>query len=125
MMARRAERLWFAANSVVRSIAEGVLALTTDTYAQQLGRVLAEAASCEPLVEELWVSTLPGGVRLWLLTKDIDMDTEHDLHALSDVLYERFDTSDFEVFIINPRHSTGDAHRALPQHAVRIPLRAN
>ena len=101
------------------------VALTTNTYVEQLGKTLAEAASHEPLVEELWVSTLPGGVRLWLVTKDIDMDAEHDLHALSDVLYERFDTSDFEVFIINPRHSTGDAHRALPQHAVQIPLRAS
>lgn len=108
----------------MRSIAEGVLALTTHTYAQQLGRVLAEAASQEPLVEELWVSTLPGGVRLWLITQNIDMDAARDLHALADVLYERFDEPNFEVFVVNPRHSRGDVHSAIPRNAVQIPLRA-
>ena len=100
------------------------MALTTQTYAQQLGRVLAEAASREPLIEELWVSTLPGGVRLWLITQNIDMDAEHELHGLADVLYKHFDRPDFEVFIINPRHFTGDIHRAVPQGAVQIPVRA-
>ena len=100
------------------------MALTTQTYAQQLGRVLAEAASREPLVEELWVSTLPGGVRLWLITQNIDMDAARDLHGLADILYQRFDRPDFEVFVINPRHSLGDVHAAIPQSAVQIPLRA-
>lgn len=124
MMGGRDERVWFAANSVARSIAEGVLALTTHTYAQQLGRVLAEAASKEPLVEELWVSTQSGNVRLWLVTQNVDMDAARDLHALADVLYAQFDRPDFEVFVVNPRHSRGDVHTAIPRNAVQIPLRA-
>jgi hypothetical protein len=57
-------------------------------YAEQLGRVLAEAASLEPLVEEVWVSTHPGGVRLWLITQDVDDHQEYELHGLADILYE-------------------------------------
>jgi hypothetical protein len=93
-------------------------------YAEQLGRVLAEAASLEPLVEEVWVSTHPGGVRLWLITQDVDDHQEYELHGLADILYERFNRPDFEVFVMNPRHSRGDIHSAIPRRSVQIPLPA-
>lgn len=98
------------------------MALTTQTYAEQLGRVLAEAARREPGVEELWVSTRPDGVDLWLLTQPVDLSVEHELHGLADVLYERFDGADFLVYVVNPRHFSGDVHQVLPRHAVQITL---
>jgi hypothetical protein len=104
-------------------VAEDGVALTTQTYAEQLGRVLAEAARGEPVVEELWVSTRPDGVDLWLVTQRIDPGVEHELHGLADVLYERFDGADFLVYVVNPCHFGGDVHQVLPRHAVQIPMR--
>jgi hypothetical protein len=100
------------------------MALTIETYAQQLGRVLAKAASREPLVEELWVSTRTDGVDLWLVTQPIELSAQRDLHHLADVLYERFNRPDFQMWILNPSHFRGDVHRAVPQGAVQIPLHA-
>ena len=54
------------------------MALTTQTYAEKLGRALAKAVRDEPEVEEVWVSTRPDGVDLWLVTQAIDADTERE-----------------------------------------------
>jgi hypothetical protein len=35
---------------------------------QEMGRILAEAASQDPVVEGLWVSADHNGVHLWLVT---------------------------------------------------------
>lgn len=98
--------------------------LTTRSYAEQLGRVLAEAASHELRVGKVWVSTHPGGARLWLITRDIDGRLEYELHGLADVLYDRFNPPDFEVFVMNPRHSSVDIHGAIPRSSVQISMPA-
>jgi hypothetical protein len=92
-------------------------------FAMQLGTALAEAARREPTVEELWVSAQLDGVHLWLVTASIDMATERSLHRLAGLLYDRFQTADFQLHILNPRHYGGDARRALPHQAEQIPLR--
>ena len=99
------------------------MALTTHTYAEQLGRSLAAHASRECIVEELWVSTRPDGVDLWLVTQPTDMVTAGNLHGLADALYDAFERADFQLFVMNPRHFRGDVHDALPRNAVQIPLR--
>ncbi|MFN8634145.1 MAG: hypothetical protein U0893_09835 [Chloroflexota bacterium] len=99
------------------------MALTTQTYAEQLGRMLAEAARDESVVEEIWVSTRADGVDLWLLSQVIDASKERALHGFIDVLYARFKRSDFYVYVLNPRYFRGDPRSALPPHAVQIPFR--
>ena len=123
MMAGRAERLRYSANSLVRSIAEGVLALTTDTYALQLGRVYSEAIRDEPLIEELWLTTWQDGVHLWLITPPIDPSEHHRLHGYTRVLYDTFKKADFMVHIMNPANFRGEIRDSLPKDAVQFPLR--
>ncbi|HZO28158.1 MAG TPA: hypothetical protein VFH48_19450 [Chloroflexota bacterium] len=98
------------------------MALTTQTYAEQLGRAFAEAARGEENIVELWVSTRPGGVDLWVLTQPIDMAAEKMLYRFTDTLYARFKTADFQVYTVNPRHFRDGGRSAIPGHAVQIPL---
>lgn len=98
------------------------MALTTQTYAEQLGRAFAEAARGETDIVELWVSTRPGGVDLWVLTKPMDISAERNVHRFTDVLYARFKSDDFLVYTVNPRHFRDGGRSAIPGHAVQIPL---
>src|SRR3954451_16580545 len=81
---------------------EEIVALTTQRYAEQVGRAYAEVARGEKVIRELWVSTVPGEVRLWLLTEPIDAPKERDLHRLTGALYDRFGKADFMLLIVNP-----------------------
>jgi hypothetical protein len=99
------------------------VALTTDTYAQQLGRVYAKAIKDEPLIEELWLTTWQDGVHLWLITPQIDMQDERRLHAYTRVLYDTFKKADFTVHVMNPLHFRGEIRDALPKDAAQFPLR--
>ena len=101
---------------------EDGVALTTQSYAEELGRVFAEAARGETDIVELWVSTRPGGVDLWVLTQPIDMEVERNLHRFTDALYARFRTADFQVYMVNPRHFRDGGRSAIPSYAVQIPL---
>jgi hypothetical protein len=107
-----------------RSIAEAAVALTTGTYAEQLGRAFAEAAHGETNIAEVWVSTRPGGVDIWVLTLPIDLETERNLHRFTHALYNRFKTADFQVYMVNPRHFRNGGRSAIPSYAVQIPLHA-
>lgn len=99
------------------------MALLARPFARELGKALAQAARTEAAAEELWVTTQPDGVHLWLVTTSIDMATERQLHRLTGVLYERFLNAEFQLHVLNPRHHSGDARRALPRDAEQIPLR--
>ena len=98
------------------------MALTTQTYAEQLGRAFAEAARGETNIAEVWVSTRPGGVDLWVLTQPVDVEAEEKLYRFSDELYARFKTADFQVYTVNPRNFSDGGRSAIPGHAVQIPL---
>jgi hypothetical protein len=106
------------------SVAENDVALTTQTYAEQLGRAFAEAARGETNIAEVWVSTRPGGVDVWVLTLPIDMETERNLHRFMHDLYSRVKTADFQVYMVNPRNFRDDGRSAIPSHSVQIPLHA-
>src|SRR4051812_45008506 len=101
---------------------EAIMALTTQTYAEQVGRAYAEVARGEKVVRELWVTTVPGEVRLWLLTEPIDAAKERDLHRLTGALYDKFGKADFMLLICNPRHFRCDVRDVVPPGAVQIPL---
>jgi hypothetical protein len=98
------------------------MALTTRTYAEQVGRAYAEVARGEKVVRELWVSTVPGEVRLWLITEPIDAPKERDLHRLTGKLYDRFGKADFVLHVLNPRHFRGDVREIVPSGAFQVPL---
>ena len=101
------------------------MALTTQTYAEQVGRAYAEAVRGHEAVLELWVTSVPGCVRVWMVTPPIDADTERSLHGLSRAVYERFGKADFMLLILNPRHHVrGDVRDAVPRDAVQIPLQS-
>jgi hypothetical protein len=103
---------------------EDGVAITTKTYAEQVGRTFAKAARGEENIVELWVSTRPGGVDLWVLTKPIDTETEGNLYRYKSALYERFKTADFQVYTVNPRYFRDGGRSAIPSYAVQIPLHA-
>ncbi|HZO31917.1 MAG TPA: hypothetical protein VFH48_38660 [Chloroflexota bacterium] len=98
------------------------MALLARHFAEELGNTFAQAAQSEAAVEELWVSTQRDGVHLWLVTAPIDMATERRLHRLTGLLYDQFQSADFQLHVLNPRHHGGDARRALPSQAEQIPL---
>lgn len=98
------------------------MTLTEQTYAEQVGRAYAEVARGEKVMRELWVSTVPGEVRLWLLTELIDAAKERDLHRLPGKLYDKFGKADFVLHVLNPRHFRGDVRDNLPRGASQIPL---
>jgi hypothetical protein len=98
------------------------MALTTQTYAEQVGRAYAEVARGEKVVRELWVSTVPGHVDLWLVTELIEAPKERDLHRLTGRLYDQFGKADFQLHIVNPRYFGGDVRGVVPHDAVRITL---
>lgn len=99
------------------------MALTTQIYAEQLGKVYAEAVRNEPKIEEVWISTVPGCVHLWLITPSLDMDEERRLHGFTRVLYDTFQKADFMVHVLNPRHFRGSTRAVVPSSAVQLPLR--
>jgi hypothetical protein len=98
------------------------MALTTRTYAQEVGNAYAEAARGESVVEELWVSAWPDGVHMWLITQPIDLDIERHLHELTGALYSKFGKADFQLHILNPCHFRGDVHNVVPSQAEQIAL---
>ena len=98
------------------------MAITSSVTAQQMGQVLAEAVRNEPLIAELWVTTWPDGVHLWLVTEPISLAEQRRLYLVEDVLYERFSGEAFTMHIMNPRHYTRDVHAVLPRDAERIAL---
>ena len=98
------------------------MALTTQTYAEQVGRAYAEAARGQQVVLELWVSAVPGNVHVWLITPPIDAETERELHGLSRAVYDHFGKADFQLHTLNPRHFRGDVRNVVPDDAVQIPL---
>ena len=101
---------------------EVIMALITQTYAEQVGQAYAEVACGEKVVRELWVSTVPGEVRLWLLTEPIDAAKERDLHRLTGKLYDKFGKADFVLHVVNPPRFRGDARNVIPPGAMQIPL---
>jgi hypothetical protein len=103
-------------------VAEDGVALTTQTYAEQLGKVYAEAVRDEPKIEEIWISTVPGCVHLWLITPLLDME-ERQLLGYTRVLYDTFKKADFMVHVLNPRHFQGSTRAVVPSYAVQVPLR--
>jgi hypothetical protein len=98
--------------------------LTTQTYAEQVGKAYAEAARGHEAVLELWVTAEPGNVHVWMVVPPIDADVELDLHRLSGRVYDRFGKADFQLHILNPRnYRDGDARASVPRGAVQIPFR--
>ena len=99
------------------------MALTTQTYAEQVGQAYADAARGHEVVLELWVSAVPGTVHVWMVVTPIDADAELELHGLSGAVYDHFGKADFMLHLLNPRrHIRGDAKSAVPHGAVQIPL---
>ena len=99
------------------------MALTTKTYAEQVGQVYAEAARGHEAVLELWVSAVPGTVHVWMVVPPIDADAELELHGLSGGVYDHFGKADFMLHIMNPRrYPDGDPRPSIPRAAVQIPL---
>ena len=90
---------------------------------QEMGRILAEAASQDPVVEGLWVSADHDGVHLWLVTPPINSDEEDRLYGLMDVLDEQFPDAYFQVHVLNQRYFTGPARNAVPNCAEQVSLR--
>src|SRR5688572_1521856 len=99
------------------------VALTTQTYAEQVGRAYAEAARGHEAVLELWVTAEPGTVHVWMVVPPIDADAELGLHRLSRGVRDRFGKADFMLHILNPRdYPGGDARSSVPRGAAQIPL---
>ena len=99
------------------------MALTTKTYAEQVGRAYAEAARGNEAVLELWVSAVPGTVHVWMVVPPIDADGERALHRLSGGVYDHFGKADFMLHVMNPRnYRSGDPRPSIPRSAVQIPL---
>lgn len=90
---------------------------------QELGRAFAQAVQGEPGVRELWVTTRPDGVHLWLLVEPMELDAERRLHGLTAALYGRFPDADFHLHVVNLRHFRKGLRRALPAGAEQISLR--
>lgn len=103
--------------------AEDGVALTTKTYAEQVGRAYAETAHGNEAVLELWVSAEPGTVHVWMVVPPIDADAERSLHRLSRGVRDRFGKADFMLHVMNPRdYPDGDVRPSIPRSAVQIPL---
>jgi hypothetical protein len=100
------------------------MALTTQTYAEQVGRAYADVMQGDPDVLELWVSMVPGCVHVWLIMPLSEMEVERRLHGYTDLVYDRFGTVDTDIFLhtLNPRHFRGDVRNVVPCNAVQIPL---
>jgi hypothetical protein len=98
------------------------VALTTQTYAEQVGRAYAEAARGNEAVLELWVTAVPGTVHVWMLVPPIDADAELDLYRLSGPIYDHFGKADFMLHVLNPRYFRCDVRDVVPRNAVQIPL---
>ena len=105
-----------------RTVAEDRMALTTQTYAEQLGRAFAEAAHGDENIVEVWVSTRPGGVDIWVLTRPIDLEAEKLLYRYKSAVYAHFKTADYQIYTVNPRNFRDGGRSAIPGHAVQIPL---
>ena len=94
------------------AFADNGVALTTKTYAEQVGRAYAEAARGHEAVLELWVSVVPGTVHVWMVVPPIYADAELDLHRLSGGVYDQFGKADFMLHVIGlgaRAASTGEA----------------
>jgi hypothetical protein len=98
------------------------VALTTKTYAEQVGHAYAEAARGHEAVLELWVSAEPGTVHVWMVVPPIDADAELELHRLSGGVYDHFGKADFQLHVLNPRYFRRDVRKVVPRDAVQIPL---
>ena len=98
------------------------MAITSGVTAQQMGRVLAEAVRDEPRIEEVWVSTWPDGVHLWLISTPVTLAELRMLYRHEDVLWERFPEDAFMMHILNPSNFPKGARRAVPADAERIVL---
>lgn len=96
------------------------MAITSGVTAQQMGRVLVEAVRDEPRIEEVWVSTWPDGVHLWLISTPVTLAELRSLYLLEDVLWERFPQDAFTMHILNPPNFPKGPRRALPRDAVQI-----
>lgn len=112
--------------SAIRSrppLSEDTVAITTKTYAEQVGRAYAEAARGNEAVLELWVSAVPGTVHVWMVVPPIDADAELELHGLSGAIYDHFGKADFMLHVMNPRrYRDGDPRPSIPRGAAQIPL---
>ena len=102
--------------------------VSRERRALEVGRAFAEIIRGEPVARELWITvdTEELGVSLWLITEPIDLDKVGELYESPlGRLYERFPEGDFDFNVLNPLHTTGDVHGALPRDAEPIPLRAD
>jgi hypothetical protein len=96
------------------------MAIESTVTAQEMGRVLAEAARDEPRIVEIWGAKRPDAIQLWVITTPITMDEHRSLYRLVDMLYEHFPEALFEVWIKNPLNYTKDVRRTLPRDAERF-----
>jgi hypothetical protein len=100
------------------------MAVTKHPTVREVGEALAERASQEPLVRELWAYEGELGVHLWVLIDPIDdYGAQRELYKMYDVLWERFPDGGFLIHVINPRDYKRDPHNSLEHDAVQIPLR--
>jgi hypothetical protein len=78
-----------------------------------------------PVVKRLWVWAQRDEVEFWLLTEEIDAETEHALHATGAQLHEWLPGSNVQLHIVNPRRfDTDDPAALIPAGAEEISLHA-
>lgn len=100
------------------------MVIVTPAGARELGATFAQAIQNEPLARELWMTTRPDGVHLWLLIDQADDEDERRLFGLLDILDERFPDADFQLHILNSASFTIDLHDVLPRDAEKITAHA-
>ena len=83
----------------------------------------AELVRNHEAVKELWYTTPPEGVVLWVVTAPTDLDTARELHGLSIMLYDEIPEALFDLHVLNPRDwQDEDAHLDRPLNAIPVPL---
>jgi len=96
------------------------MVITSGVTAQQMGKTLAEALHGQPRIAEIWVTTRPDGVHIWLIVEPIETEEQRRLYLFADVLHELFPGSPAMLHILNPRNHRGDIHLSLPGDATPV-----
>ena len=83
----------------------------------------AELIGDHEAVKELWYTTPPEGVLLWVITAPIELDTARELHGLSFAIYDEIPEALFDLHVLNPGdYRDHDARLGLPDDAIPVPL---
>ena len=90
---------------------------------QAVVKRFAELIRDHEAVKELWYTTPPEGVVLWVVTAPAELDTARELHGLSFAIYDEIPEALFDLHVLNPCDwRDEDAHLGLPHDAIPVTL---